>query len=72
MNRESHLLTTSGLVFSETEKNGWVTKVNSYVDVVTNQIKKENIFHAMYLHAFLQYNKKKRQVVLLQSQALEN
>ena len=56
------LNTSLFFIFSETEKNGWVTKVNSYVDVVTNQIKKENIFHAMYLHAFMHYNEKKRKV----------
>ena len=31
-----------------------MTKANSYMNVVTNRIKRENIFHNMYLYAFKQ------------------
>ena len=38
-------------LFSDKEKEGWISKVNSYVNVVTNQIQQENVFHHLYLYA---------------------
>ncbi len=37
-------------LFSNSEKVGWTKKVNSYVSVVTNQLKKENIYYHLYLY----------------------